>query len=63
MSLPSTWTSELRLVQCSAGAVQVCADLHLAVVLVARYCNLDPKHPESYHAFMWRHLFQHIDIK
>lgn len=49
--------------QCSAGAVQVCADLHLAVVLVARYCNLDPKHPESYHAFMWRHLFQHIDIK
>jgi glucosamine-6-phosphate deaminase len=24
-------------------------------------CNRD--HPESYHSFMWKHLFKHVDIK
>ena len=27
------------------------------------YVNLDEKHPESYHAFMWKNFFSHIDIK
>lgn len=27
------------------------------------YVNLARDHPESYHSFMWRHLFSHIDIK
>jgi len=27
------------------------------------YVNLPRDHPESYHSFMWNHLFKHIDIK
>lgn len=27
------------------------------------YVNLDEKHPESYHSFMWNNFFSHIDIK
>jgi glucosamine-6-phosphate deaminase len=26
------------------------------------YVNLPPQHPQSYHSFMWRNLFQHINI-
>ncbi len=26
------------------------------------YVNLDKSHPQSYHAFMWEHLFKHVDI-
>jgi glucosamine-6-phosphate deaminase len=26
------------------------------------YVNLPEDHPESYHTFMWKHLFSHIDI-
>ncbi|HET6409569.1 MAG TPA: glucosamine-6-phosphate deaminase [Chthoniobacteraceae bacterium] len=26
------------------------------------YVGLDPKHPQSYHAFMWENLFGHINI-
>jgi len=26
------------------------------------YCDLPRNHPESYHTFMWTHLFKHIDI-
>ncbi|KAK2170238.1 hypothetical protein NP493_1156g00008 [Ridgeia piscesae] len=26
------------------------------------YVNLDRKHPESYHSFMWNNFFKHIDI-
>ncbi|KAL1529114.1 hypothetical protein AB1Y20_000074 [Prymnesium parvum] len=27
------------------------------------YCGLPRDHPESYHSFMWHHLFRHIDIQ
>lgn len=27
------------------------------------YVNIPEDHPESYHSFMWKHLFSHIDIK
>lgn len=27
------------------------------------YVGLPENHPESYHGFMWKHLFSHIDIK
>ncbi|KAL3265311.1 hypothetical protein HHI36_009519 [Cryptolaemus montrouzieri] len=27
------------------------------------YVNLDRKHPESYHYYMWNNFFKHIDIK
>ena len=27
------------------------------------YIGLEPNHPESYHAFMHRHLFDHVDIE
>lgn len=26
------------------------------------YVNLPEDHPESYHSFMYKNLFQHIDI-
>lgn len=26
------------------------------------YVGLPPEHPESYHAFMWEHLFDHINV-
>lgn len=26
------------------------------------YVNLPQEHPESYHSFMWKHFFKHIDI-
>lgn len=26
------------------------------------YVGLDPRHPQSYHAFMWENLFNHINI-
>jgi len=26
------------------------------------YVGLSPEHPQSYHAFMWEHLFQHINV-
>lgn len=26
------------------------------------YVGLARDHPESYHSFMWKHLFSHIDI-
>ncbi len=27
------------------------------------YVGLPKDHPESYHAFMWKHLFSHVDVK
>lgn len=27
------------------------------------YCNLPEEHPESYHSFMWKNFFSHINIK
>lgn len=27
------------------------------------YVGLPEDHPESYHSFMWKHLFRHVDIK
>ncbi|KAL1920897.1 uncharacterized protein VTP21DRAFT_11532 [Calcarisporiella thermophila] len=27
------------------------------------YVGLERDHPESYHSFMWNHLFKHVDIK
>ncbi len=27
------------------------------------YCGLPEEHPESYHSFMWKNFFSHIDIK
>lgn len=27
------------------------------------YVGLSPEHPQSYHYFMWEHLFSHIDIQ
>jgi len=27
------------------------------------YCDLPRDHPQSYHSFMWTHLFDHVDVK
>jgi glucosamine-6-phosphate deaminase len=36
---------------------------HVVTFNMDEYCNLPVDHPESYHSFMWEHLFKHIDIQ
>lgn len=35
---------------------------HVVTFNMDEYVNLPNDHPESYHSFMWNHLFKHIDI-
>jgi len=35
---------------------------HVITFNMDEYVGLPKDHPESYHSFMWRHLFSHIDI-
>ncbi|MBK1882865.1 glucosamine-6-phosphate deaminase [Luteolibacter pohnpeiensis] len=35
---------------------------HVTTFNLDEYCGLDREHPQSYWNFMWRHLFDHIDI-
>lgn len=35
---------------------------HVITFNMDEYVGLPQDHPESYHSFMWRHLFGHIDI-
>jgi len=36
---------------------------HVVTVNMDEYVGLPPTHEQSYHAFMWKNLFEHIDIK
>jgi glucosamine-6-phosphate deaminase len=36
---------------------------HVVTFNMDEYCGLAEDHPESYHNFMWTHLFSHIDIE
>eukprot|EP00823_Brevimastigomonas_motovehiculus_P009514 TRINITY_DN918_c0_g1_i1.p1 TRINITY_DN918_c0_g1~~TRINITY_DN918_c0_g1_i1.p1 ORF type:complete len:368 (+),score=99.24 TRINITY_DN918_c0_g1_i1:78-1181(+) len=36
---------------------------HVITFNMDEYVGLPKEHPESYHSFMWNHLFKHIDIK
>ena len=36
---------------------------HVITFNMDEYVGIPEKHPESYHSFMWKHLFSHIDIK
>src|ERR1700722_13180608 len=37
--------------------------LHIIILFMTScYFNSLRDHPESYHSFMWHHLFKHIDI-
>lgn len=36
---------------------------HVVTFNMDEYVNLPESHPESYHAFMWTNLFQHVDIR
>lgn len=36
---------------------------HVVTFNMDEYCNLSIDHPQSYHSFMWTHLFGHVDIK
>ncbi len=36
---------------------------HVVTFNMDEYVNLDEKHPESYHSFMWNNFFSHINIK
>jgi len=42
----------------------VCGRLKLAYVNIVHHvlAAIPRDHPESYHSFMWNHLFRHIDI-
>jgi len=36
---------------------------HVVTFNMDEYVGLAEDHPESYHSFMWNHLFKHVDIK
>ncbi|TYZ57662.1 hypothetical protein PybrP1_012515 [[Pythium] brassicae (nom. inval.)] len=36
---------------------------HVVTFNMDEYVGLPESHPESYHAFMWTNLFQHVDIR
>ncbi|KAJ3261099.1 Glucosamine-6-phosphate isomerase 1, partial [Borealophlyctis nickersoniae] len=36
---------------------------HVITFNMDEYVGLPRDHPESYHSFMWTHLFKHVDIK
>ncbi|KAG1469476.1 hypothetical protein G6F56_003235 [Rhizopus delemar] len=36
---------------------------HVVTFNMDEYVGLPRDHPESYHSFMWKHLFMHVDIK
>lgn len=36
---------------------------HVITFNMDEYVDLPREHPESYHSFMWRHLFRHVDIQ
>ncbi len=36
---------------------------HVVTVNMDEYVGLSPTHEQSYHAFMWTNLFEHIDIR
>ncbi|KAI8366597.1 glucosamine-6-phosphate isomerase [Blakeslea trispora] len=36
---------------------------HVITFNMDEYVGLPREHPESYHSFMWKHLFMHVDIK
>lgn len=44
---------------CKAGKVSF---KNVVTFNMDEYVNLPEDHPESYHSFMWRHLFSHVDI-
>lgn len=35
----------------------------LTLIFLFSHTGIPREHPESYHSFMWKHLFQHIDIQ
>jgi len=44
---------------CKAGKISF---KNVVTFNMDEYVNLPEDHPESYHSFMWRHLFSHVDI-
>ena len=42
-----------------AGAVSF---RHVVTFNMDEYCELPAEHRQSYHAYMWKHLFKHVDI-
>lgn len=36
---------------------------HVVTFNMDEYCNLPEEHPESYHSFMWKNFFSHVNIK
>ena len=37
--------------------------LHVVTFNMDEYCNLPIDHCQSYHTYMWEHLFKHVDLK
>ena len=64
LGLP-TGSSPLGLYRCltelnRAGTVSF---RHVVTFNMDEYVGLPENHPESYHSFMWKHFFNHIDIR
>jgi glucosamine-6-phosphate deaminase len=53
-------TYKLLVQYCKAGELSF---EHVVTFNMDEYCNLDRDHPESYHSFMWNHLFKHVNIQ
>ena len=37
--------------------------LHVVTFNMDEYCSLPIDHPQSYHTYMWEHLFKHVDVR
>ncbi len=46
--------------KCKAGEISF---QHVITFNMDEYVKLPEEHPESYHSFMWKNFFSHIDIK
>ena len=45
--------------KCKAGEISFA---HVVTFNMDEYVGLPQSHPESYHSYMWKHFFSHIDI-
>lgn len=56
MSLPLTWSVNMH-------REQQCGGEYLTIVLQDEYIGIPRDHPESYHSFMWKNFFSHVNVK
>jgi glucosamine-6-phosphate deaminase len=60
----ATYKELIRLHELGKQTGYVCLSFeHVVTFNMDEYCGLPKDHPESYHSFMWKNLFSHINIK